>query len=262
MEATEWQAEQFEQNRGHLRAVAQRMLGSAAEADDAVQEAWLRLSRSDTAQVENMRGWLTTVVSRICLDMLRARQSRREDLVDEWSHDPGRRAVRRGRGRSRARGADRRRRRAGAAGRARDAVAGRATLVRAARHVRRPVRGDRPDHRAQPRGGSPAREPGEAPGQERRRAGGAEPRSAAQGRRRVPGRVARRRLRRAARGARSGRRVPGRRRHDRPAGPGRAHRCQSGWQGWFSRAARRPRPSAGRRSSTAEPARTWRSPIA
>ena len=88
MEATEWQAEQFEQNRGHLRAVAQRMLGSAGEADDAVQEAWLRLSRSDTAQVENMRGWLTTVVSRICLDMLRARQSRREDLVDEWSQTP------------------------------------------------------------------------------------------------------------------------------------------------------------------------------
>ncbi len=88
MEATEWQAEQFEQNRGHLRAVAQRMLGSAGEADDAVQEAWLRLSRSDTAQVENMRGWLTTVVSRICLDMLRARQSRREDLVDEWSLTP------------------------------------------------------------------------------------------------------------------------------------------------------------------------------
>jgi len=84
MEATE----QFEQNRDHLRAVAQRMLGSAAEADDAVQEAWLRLSRSDTEDVENMRGWLTTVVSRICLDMLRARQNRREDLVDEWSGEP------------------------------------------------------------------------------------------------------------------------------------------------------------------------------
>jgi RNA polymerase sigma-70 factor (ECF subfamily) len=84
MEATE----QFEQNRDHLHAVAQRMLGSAAEADDAVQEAWLRLSRSDTDDVENMRGWLTTVVSRICLDMLRARQSRREDFVDEWSGEP------------------------------------------------------------------------------------------------------------------------------------------------------------------------------
>ena len=84
MQATE----EFEQNRDHLRAVAQRMLGSAAEADDAVQEAWLRLSRSDTAEVENMRAWLTTVVSRICLDMLRARQTRREEFVDEWSGEP------------------------------------------------------------------------------------------------------------------------------------------------------------------------------
>jgi RNA polymerase sigma factor (sigma-70 family) len=84
MEATE----QFEQNRDHLRAVAQRMLGSAAEADDAVQETWFRLSRSDIGQVENMRAWLTTVVSRICLDMLRARQTRREDFVDEWDSEP------------------------------------------------------------------------------------------------------------------------------------------------------------------------------
>ena len=88
MDSNQWQAEQFERNRAHLRAVAQRILGSDAEADDAVQEAWLRLSRSDTAGVENMRGWLTTVVSRICLDMLRARQSRGEELVDEWSREP------------------------------------------------------------------------------------------------------------------------------------------------------------------------------
>jgi RNA polymerase sigma factor (sigma-70 family) len=88
MDSQQWQAEQFEHYRGHLRAVAQRMLGSAAEADDAVQEAWLRLSRSDSAEVENMRAWLTTVVSRICLDMLRARRSRREDLVDAWSEEP------------------------------------------------------------------------------------------------------------------------------------------------------------------------------
>lgn len=88
MGAEQWQTEQFEQNRAHLRAVAQRMLGSAAEADDAVQEAWLRLNRSDTAEVENMRGWLTTVVSRLCLDMLRARQARREELVDGWFPDP------------------------------------------------------------------------------------------------------------------------------------------------------------------------------
>jgi RNA polymerase sigma-70 factor, ECF subfamily len=88
MDSQQWQTDQFEQNRGHLRSVAQRMLGSTGEADDAVQEAWLRLSRSDTARVENMRAWLTTVVSRICLDMLRARQIRREDLFDEWSGEP------------------------------------------------------------------------------------------------------------------------------------------------------------------------------
>jgi RNA polymerase sigma factor (sigma-70 family) len=88
MGENEWQAEQFEQNRAHLRAVAHRMLGSAAEADDAVQEAWLRLNRADTSEVENVRGWLTTVVSRICLDMLRARQARREDFVDEWPAEP------------------------------------------------------------------------------------------------------------------------------------------------------------------------------
>jgi RNA polymerase sigma-70 factor (ECF subfamily) len=84
----QWQLEQFEQSRGHLRAVAQRMLGSAAEADDALQEAWLRVSRADTGEVENMRGWLTTVVSRICLDVLRARQARREELAGEWPPEP------------------------------------------------------------------------------------------------------------------------------------------------------------------------------
>ncbi|WP_212993968.1 sigma-70 family RNA polymerase sigma factor [Actinoplanes auranticolor] len=72
-------ARRFETDRPHLRAVAQRMLGSAAEADDAVQEAWLRLSRSDTSEVSNLTGWLTTVVSRVCLDMLRSRAARRED---------------------------------------------------------------------------------------------------------------------------------------------------------------------------------------
>ncbi|CAG6393798.1 sigma-70 family RNA polymerase sigma factor [Streptomyces cocklensis] len=72
-------AERFEANRSHLRAVAYRMLGSATEADDAVQDAWLRLSRSDTAEVANLAGWLTTVVGRVCLDMLRSRRSRREE---------------------------------------------------------------------------------------------------------------------------------------------------------------------------------------
>jgi RNA polymerase sigma factor (sigma-70 family) len=88
MTQEQWQTEQFERHQAHLREVARRMLGSTAEADDAVQEAWLRLSRSDTEEVENMRGWLTTVVSRICLDMLRARQSRREELLDRWGPEP------------------------------------------------------------------------------------------------------------------------------------------------------------------------------
>lgn len=72
-------AERFEENRTHLKAVAYRMPGSASEADDAVQETWLRLSRSGTSGVENLRGWLTTIVARVCLDMLRSRRSRRED---------------------------------------------------------------------------------------------------------------------------------------------------------------------------------------
>ena len=80
MNASDWQAQQFEHTRAHLRAVAYRMLGSSAEAEDAVQEAWIRFARTDTSAVENLRGWLTTVVSRVCLDMLRARQARREEL--------------------------------------------------------------------------------------------------------------------------------------------------------------------------------------
>src|SRR5437764_437665 len=79
----DWLAERFESNRSHLKAVAFRMLGSRTEADDAVQEAWLRLSRADTSGVENLGGWLTTIVARVCLDMLRSRESRREHLVDE-----------------------------------------------------------------------------------------------------------------------------------------------------------------------------------
>jgi RNA polymerase sigma-70 factor (ECF subfamily) len=82
------QAQEFERNRAHLQDVARRMLGSSAEADDAVQEAWLRLNRANAAEVENLRGWLTTVVSRVCLDMLRARQARREDLLDDRLLEP------------------------------------------------------------------------------------------------------------------------------------------------------------------------------
>src|SRR6476620_1408804 len=81
-------ARQFEEHRAHLRSVAYRMLGSATEADDAVQESWLRLSRSDTGGVENLRGWLTTVVARVCLDMLRSRKSRREEPLDTHVPDP------------------------------------------------------------------------------------------------------------------------------------------------------------------------------
>ena len=83
MEEREWLARRFEEDRGHLRAVAYRMLGSISEADDAVQETWLRLSRSDATGVDNLGGWLTTVVSRVCLDMLRSRTSRREESLDE-----------------------------------------------------------------------------------------------------------------------------------------------------------------------------------
>jgi RNA polymerase sigma factor (sigma-70 family) len=83
MDEHDFLAERFEENRAHLRAVAYRMLGSPIEADDAVQEAWLRLSRSDTGGVENLGGWLTTVVARVCLDMLRSRRSRREEPLGE-----------------------------------------------------------------------------------------------------------------------------------------------------------------------------------
>src|SRR5215469_6898645 len=80
---SDWLAEQFEAQRPHLRAVAYRMLGSPMEADDAVQEAWLRLSRTGADGIENLGAWLTTVVARVCLDALRSRQSRREDSLDD-----------------------------------------------------------------------------------------------------------------------------------------------------------------------------------
>lgn len=84
----DWLAEQFEAHRVHLRGVAHRMLGSLSDADDAVQEAWLRLSRSDASRVANLGGWLTTVVGRVCLDMLRSRKSRREESIAEYGADP------------------------------------------------------------------------------------------------------------------------------------------------------------------------------
>ena len=88
MDEQAWVAERFEEERDHLRAVAYRMLGSLSEADDAVQESWLRLSRSGATGVENLGGWLTTVVARVCLDLLRSRESRREAPLDAHGPEP------------------------------------------------------------------------------------------------------------------------------------------------------------------------------
>src|SRR6202171_5428570 len=88
MNEDDWRAERFETTRAHLGAVAYRMLGSVSEADDAVQEAWIRLNRSDTSAVENLDGWLTTVVARVCLDMLRSPKARREEPLDTHVPDP------------------------------------------------------------------------------------------------------------------------------------------------------------------------------
>ena len=88
MQDQDWLAERFEANRSHLRGVAFRMLGSLTEADDAVQEAWIRLSRTDTSDVDNLRAWLTTVVGRVCLNMLRSRRTRREASLETHLPDP------------------------------------------------------------------------------------------------------------------------------------------------------------------------------
>jgi RNA polymerase sigma factor (sigma-70 family) len=87
-EEREWLTERFEQHRSHLRGVAYRMLGSVSEADDALQEAWLRIRDQDPRSVENMQAWLTTIVGRVCLNMLRARRARREQLSDVYVPDP------------------------------------------------------------------------------------------------------------------------------------------------------------------------------
>src|SRR5512134_251233 len=88
MSERDYLAERFEEHRTHLRAVAYRMLGAVSEVDDAVQEAWLRLSRTDAAGIDNLGGWLTTVVARVCLDMLRSRQSRREEPLTPDAPEP------------------------------------------------------------------------------------------------------------------------------------------------------------------------------
>src|ERR1700739_3983669 len=86
MDGDQFLAAKFEEQRDHLRAVAYRMLGSLGEADDAVQEAWLRLARADAGDIDNLGGWLTTVVSRVCLDMLRSRKARQEESLEEGEH--------------------------------------------------------------------------------------------------------------------------------------------------------------------------------
>src|SRR5262249_20090890 len=88
MPEPKWPEEQFEASRAHLRGRAYRMLGSLSEADDAVQETWIRLSRADSGSVENLGGWLTTVVARVCLDLLPSRRSRREESLDGRAPEP------------------------------------------------------------------------------------------------------------------------------------------------------------------------------
>ncbi len=88
MDESAWLADRFEEHRPHLRAVAYRMLGSFAEADDAVQDAWLRISRAGAGEVENLGGWLTTIVARVCLNMLRSRNARREESLGLHLPDP------------------------------------------------------------------------------------------------------------------------------------------------------------------------------
>src|SRR5215475_13666790 len=88
MDEATWDAEQFERHRARLRAVAYRMLGSISDADDAVQEAWLRLSRADAESIANLPGWLTAVVARASVDMLRARRACHEDYVGSWLPEP------------------------------------------------------------------------------------------------------------------------------------------------------------------------------
>ena len=159
MDEEEWLAEQFETHRGHLRAVAYRMLGSLSDADDAVQDTWLRLSRADTDEVENLGGWLTTVVARVCLNMLRARKTRGEESLDARVPDPDHLAAatastfdpeQRGRaGRFR---------QSRAARRSRHPDPGGASRVRSARSVRASVRRDRTDG-----GAGPRRQPGNSP---------------------------------------------------------------------------------------------------
>src|ERR1051325_2430429 len=166
MDERDWLAERFQEPRPRRRAVAYRRLGSTGEADDAVQEAWIRLSRSDADAIENLEAWLVTTVGRVALHMLPSRRTGPRGFAGGPPAGPDRRQ--RGRRRPRARGPDRRLRRARAARRARDAVAGGAARLCPARHVRDPVRRDRRHRRPLPRGDAPARQP-RAPPHPRRR---------------------------------------------------------------------------------------------
>ena len=188
MNDQDWLAERFEANRSHLRGVAYRMLGSLAEADDAVQEAWIRLSRSDTSQVDNLQAWLTTVVARISLNVLRSRKTRRRTVPGDPSpgSDPESGAGNRSRAGSLA----------GRFGRARVACrprlpdASRTGRLRAPRRLRRAVRRDRTDRRQVSDGGAAAGEPCPSSrprcARARRRSRGPGPSSTPSSRRRAP----------------------------------------------------------------------------
>ena len=161
MDEQEWLAREFEDHRPRLRAVAYRMLGSLSEADDAVQDAWLRLSRADTSEVENLGGWLTTVVARVSLNMLRSRSTRREEPLDVHVPDP---IV------DRADGTDPEHEAllADSVGLALLVVLETLTPAERLAFVLHdmfavPVRRDRPDRRALARGDAPARQPGPPP---------------------------------------------------------------------------------------------------
>ena len=163
VDADERQAERFEEHRPHLRKVAYRMLGSLSEADDAVQEAWLRLSRSDADAVANLGGWLTTVVAPRVPGHAARPPPRREELAGHVDC-PSRSLSAGERRRPRAAGRAGRLGRARPARRARHAVPRRAPGLRPARHVRRALRGGRPDRRPLARRRAPARQPRAAPG--------------------------------------------------------------------------------------------------
>ena len=208
-------AERFEEQRGHLRAVAYRMLGSLAEADDAVQEAWLRLGRAGADDVANLAGWLTTVTGRICLDMLRSRTARREDPLDVHLPDPVISYYDGGDPEHEALTAD-------AVGLALLVVLETLTPAERLAFVLHDLFGvpfseigtDRGPHAGSR---ADAGQPGAPPGPVRGRRAGRRPGPPARGGGRLPGRRAGRGLRRAARAAGSGRRAAGRRR--RPAAP-------------------------------------------